>query len=95
MSMFRIISYVVKKKKNGEGCLLLPVCSYDKTLLAFALLHFVLQGQTCLILQDSLDFLFCIPTPCDEKDIFFFFFGIIYKGLVGLHRKIQLQLIQD
>ena len=28
-----------------------------KILLAFALLHFVLQGQTCLLLQTSLDFL--------------------------------------
>ena len=32
-------------------------CSFDKTLLAFALLHFVLQGQTCLLLQVSLGFL--------------------------------------
>ena len=29
--------------------------SLDKTLLAFALLHFVLQGQICLLLQVSLD----------------------------------------
>ena len=28
-----------------------------KTLLAFALLHFVLQGQICLLFQVSLDFL--------------------------------------
>ena len=28
-----------------------------RTLLAFALLHFVLQGQVCLLLQESLDFL--------------------------------------
>ena len=33
------------------------VCSLGKTLLAFALLHFVLQGQTCLLIQVSLDFL--------------------------------------
>ena len=31
--------------------------SHGKTLLAFALLHFVLQNQTCLLLQVSLDFL--------------------------------------
>ena len=31
--------------------------SLGKTLLAFALLHFVLQAQTCLSLQISLDFL--------------------------------------
>ena len=34
----------------GKRCLLWPVCSLDKTLLAFALLHSVLQGQVCLLL---------------------------------------------
>ena len=38
----------------GRGCLLWPVRSFGKTLLAFALLHFVLQGQICLLLQASL-----------------------------------------
>ena len=33
------------------------MCSLGKTLLAFALLHFVLQGQICLLLQVFLDFL--------------------------------------
>ena len=51
-SMCRVISFVV-----GRGCLLWPACSLGKTLLAFVLLHFVLQGQTCLLLQVSLDFL--------------------------------------
>ena len=46
-------------------------CVVLAKLLAFALLHFVLQGQICLLSQVSLDFLFCIPLPCDEKDIFF------------------------
>ena len=41
----RVFSCVV-----GRGCLLWPVCSLVKTLLAFALLHFVLQGQTFLFL---------------------------------------------
>ena len=46
-------------------------CVLLAKLLAFALLHFVLQGQTCLLLQVSLDFLlFCIPVPYDEKDIY-------------------------
>ena len=40
MSMCRVFSCVV-----GRGCLLWPVCSLGKTLLAFALLHSVLQGQ--------------------------------------------------
>ena len=41
----------------GRGCLLWPVHSLGKILLAFALLHFVLQSQICLLLQESLDFL--------------------------------------
>ena len=41
----------------GRGCLVWPVCSLGKTLLSFALLHFVLPGQICLFLQVSLDFL--------------------------------------
>ena len=36
MSMCRVVSCVV-----GRGCLLWPVCSLGKILLAFALLHFV------------------------------------------------------
>ena len=45
--------------------------SLDRTLLDFALLHSVLQGQVCLLLQVYLDFLLCIPVPYNEKDIFF------------------------
>ena len=52
MPMCRVISCVI-----GRSCLLRPVHSLGKTLLAFALLHFVLQGLTCLLLQVSLDFL--------------------------------------
>ena len=52
MSMCRVFSCVV-----GIGCLLWPVHSLGKTLLVFALLHSVLQGQIYLLLQVSLDFL--------------------------------------
>ena len=62
MSMCRVFSCVV-----GRGCLHSP----DKALLAFALLHFVLQGQICLLLQVSVDFLLSILVPYNEKDIFF------------------------
>ena len=44
--MCRVFSCVV-----GRGCLLWPVHFLGKTLLAFALLHSVLQGQICLLLQ--------------------------------------------
>ena len=40
-----------------EGVSMTSVFSLRKTLLDFALLHFVLQGQICLLLQMSLDFL--------------------------------------
>ena len=40
-----------------KRCLLWLMCSLNKTLLAFGLLYFVLQDQTCLLLQVSLDFL--------------------------------------
>ena len=46
MSVCSVFSSVV-----GRGCLLWPLHSVGKTLLAFALLHFVLKGQTCLLLQ--------------------------------------------
>ena len=52
MSMCRIFSCVV-----GRGCLLWPEHSLGRTLLAFALLHSILQGQSCLLLQLFLDFL--------------------------------------
>ena len=48
--MYRVVSCVV-----GRGCLLRPVHSLGKTLLAFSLLHFVLQGQSCLLFWSSLD----------------------------------------
>ena len=52
MSMCRVFSCVV-----GRGCLLWLVHSFGKTLLTFALIHCVLQGQICLLFQVSLDFL--------------------------------------
>ena len=63
-----------------------------KTLLAFDLLHFVLQGQICLLLQVFLDFLLLHSSPYNEEDIFFWV--LVLKGLVGLHKTVQLQLLQ-
>ena len=90
MSMCRVVSCVV-----GRECLLWPVCSLDKSLLAFALFHFVLQSQTCLLLQISSDLLFCIPIPHDEKDIFtsgfvgFFLLLLVLESLVGVYRTVS------
>ena len=68
MTMCRLFSCVV-----GRGCLLWLLCSLGKTLLAFDLLHFVLQGQICLLLYISLYFLLFIPVPYDEKDMLLLF----------------------
>ena len=56
--MCRVFSCVV-----GRGCLLLPVPSLGKTLLAFVLLHSVFQGQICLLLQVFLDSLLLHSSP--------------------------------
>ena len=63
MSMCRVISCVV-----GREYLLWPVCFLGKILLAFALLSFVLQGQTCLLIQVSLDFLLLHSNPLWWKE---------------------------
>ena len=86
MSMCRVFSCVV-----GRGCLLWPMCSLGKTLLAFDL-HSVLPGQICLSLQVSLDFLLVYFTPLYLGG---HFWGVlVLEGLVGLHRTFQLQLSQ-
>ena len=86
-SMCRVFSCVV-----GRGCLLWPVHFLGKTLLVFALLHSAFQGQICLLLWCFLTSYFCIPVPYNEKDIFFWV--LVLRDLVGLHRTIQLQLLQ-
>ena len=86
MFICRVFSCVVRR-----GCLLWPVCSLGKTLQAFDLLHFVLQGQICLLFQVSLDFLLLHFSPLWWKG---HLLGLlILEGLVDLHRTIQLQLL--
>ena len=87
MSMCRVFSCVV-----GRGCLQWPVHSLGKTLLAFPLLHSVFQGQICLLLQVFLGFLLLHSSPLWWKG--HLFWVLVLKGLVGLHRTIQLQLLQ-
>ena len=65
MSMCRVFSCVV-----GKGCLLWPVRSLGITLLAFALLCFVLQGQISCYYRYLLTSYFCIPFPYNEMGIF-------------------------
>jgi len=85
--MCKVFSCVV-----GRGCLLWPVGSLGKTLLAFASLHSVLQGQISCYSRCFSTSYFCITVPSNEKDIFFWV--LVLKGLVGLHRTVQLQLLQ-
>ena len=65
MSVCRIFSCVV-----GRRCLLRPVPSLDKTLLTFALLHFVLQSQTCLLARYLFTSYFCISIPIMKGHLF-------------------------
>ena len=86
-SMCRVFSCVV-----GRGCLLWPVCSLGRTLLAFALLHFILQGQIFQLLQVFLDFLLLHSSPLGWKG---HLFGVlVLEVLVGVHRTVKLQLLQ-
>ena len=87
MSMCRVFSCVV-----GRGCLLWPVRSLGKTLLAFALLYSVLKGQICLLLQVFLDFLLLHSSPLWWKG--HLFWVLVLESLVGLQRTIQLRLLQ-
>ena len=76
----------------GRGDMLLwPIHSHGKTLLAFALLHFVFQGQTCLLLQVSLDFLLLHSSSLWWNRHLSLM--LVLEGLVGHHGTIQLQLL--
>ena len=87
MSMYRVFSCVV-----GRGCLLWPVHFLVKTLLVFALLHSIFQGQICLLLQVFLDFLLLHSSHLYWKG--HLFWVLVLKDLVGLPRTVQLQLLQ-
>ena len=85
-----VISCVV-----GRGCLLWPAYSHDKTLLAFAPLHFLLQGQTYLLFWVSLSFLLLHSNSLWwKRHILFFVCVLVLEGVVGLQRTGQLQLLR-
>ena len=52
---------------------------------AFSLVHFVLQGQICQLLQVSLDFLLLHSIPLYQKR---YLLWLVLEGLVGLHSAI-------
>ena len=82
MSMCSVISCVV-----GRECLLWPVCSLGKTLLAFDWLHFVLQGQICLLLQYLLTPTFAFQSPRMKKTAFLV---LVLEGFVCLLEDLHL-----
>ena len=66
MSMCRVVSCVV-----GRGCLLWPVRSLGKTMLAFDLLCFYYKAKFACYSRCFLTSYFCIRVPYNEKNIFF------------------------
>ena len=86
--MCRDISWVVKMGVCHDMCVLLT------KLLVFALLHFVLQGQICLLSQVSFGFLLL---QCNllwwKGHLFVCVCVLVLKGVVSLHRDNQFQLI--
>ena len=87
MSMCRVFSCVV-----GRGCLLSPVHSLGKILLAFTLLHSILQGQIFPLLHVFLDFLLLHSSPLYWK--WHLFWMLVPEGLVGLHKRVQFHFLQ-
>ena len=59
---------------------------------SFGPASFVFQGQTCLLVQVSLDFLLLHSNPLWWKG--HLLWVLVLEGLVGVHRTIQLQLLQ-
>ena len=87
MSMCRVFSCVVRR-----GCLLWPVHSLGKTLLALPCFILYSKIKFACYSRYFLTSYFCIPGSYNEKDIFW---GVLaLEGLLGLHRTIQLQLLQ-
>ena len=83
----RVFSCVV-----GRGCLLWPVHSLGKTLLALPCFILYSKIKFACYSRYFLTSYFCIPGSYNEKDIFW---GVLaLEGLLGLHRTIQLQLLK-
>ena len=85
MYMCRVVCCIVRR-----GCLLWTVCSLDKTLLAFPLLHFVLQSQTFFLFWESFDLLLLHSIPLWRK--WHCFLVSVLEDAICLHRTSQFQL---
>ena len=62
-----------------------------KTLLVFALLHSIFQGQTACYSRCFLTSYFCIPVPYDDEGIFLV---LVLEGVESFQRTGELQLLQ-
>ena len=85
--MCRVFSCVV-----GRGCLLSAVHFLGKTLLVLPCFIPHFKAKFSCYSGCFLTSYFSIPVHYNEKDIFFWY--LVLKGLAGLHRTIQLQLLQ-
>ena len=74
----------------GRGYSLWPVSSLGKTLLDFALLYSVLQGQICLLLQVFLDFLLF-----SFRTFFLMPWDFLHKQLFSANRTVLILLFQS
>ena len=84
-SICRVLACVV-----GRRCLLWPVHSLRKTVLAYDCFTLYSKAKFACYSRYLLTSYFYIPVPYDEKDIFL----VLVLSLVDLHRTIQLQLLQ-
>ena len=84
MSMCRVFSCVV-----GRGYFLWPVHSFGKTLLAFALLHFVVQEEYLPVTPGISWLLLLHPSLLWWKG--HLFLVLVLEGLIGLHKIVQHQ----
>ena len=59
--------------------------------ISLSLLHSILQGQICLLLQVFLDVLLAFQSSVMKRTSFLV---LVLDGVIGLHRTVQLQLLQ-
>ena len=64
------------------------MCSFGKTLLAFALLHFAFQGQICLLLQVALNILL-LPSCISFSAPSLVFLTVYRLSIVGCKKNHQ------
>ena len=87
MSMCRVFSCV-----GGRGCLLWPVCSLGKNSVKFCPASFCTPRQNLPVTPG----IFWLPTSTFQPLIMkeYLFWVLVLEGLVGLHRTVQLKLLQ-